>query len=96
MNKKDCEQLGYILSHAYEYEDTRTLIAALIKLDPRIEEEFLAFSEVRLRNEKIEELMTRKLVEKFGMQYEIKKACNVEEYRKARKEAEKELEEEDL
>ena len=96
MNKKDCELLGYILSHACEYENTKALIARLIKLDPRIEQEFLAFSEVRLRNERIEELRDKKLLEKFGSGYALKKACNVEEFRKAYEEAKKELEEEEV
>ena len=54
----------------------------------------MAFSEVRLRNEMIEELRAKKLLEKFGSGYALKKACNSEEYRKAYEEAKKEIDEE--
>ena len=91
MNNKDCEMIGYILSHAYEYDNIRDLIDELIKIDKRIEEEFLSFSENRLRNEKIEELRDKKLLEKFGRSYPILKACGIDEYRKAYEEAKNEI-----
>ena len=81
------EQIAEILK-------TRDTKEQLDNLDPSIEQEFLAFSEVRLRNEMIEELRAKKLLEKFGSGYALKKACNSEEYRKAYEEAKKEIDEE--
>lgn len=91
MNNKDCEMISYILSRAYEYGNIRDLIDELIKIDKRIEEEFLSFSENRLRNEKIEALRDKKLLEEFGPNYPISKKCGIERYRKAYEEAKKEI-----
>jgi len=96
MNKNDCEILGFILSEAHEYENLDALIDRLIKLDPRIEQEFLSFSENRLRREKIEKLRDQKLLEKFGEGYFLKKLCTVDEYKKAYAEAKIALESEEL
>src|SRR5688572_338832 len=73
MNKKDCELIGFILANAYEYDSVNNLINRLIKIDPRIEQKFLAFSENRLHNEKINELRDKKLTEKFGEDSVLKK-----------------------
>lgn len=91
MNNKDCELIGYILSHAYQYDNISDLIDRLIKIDKRIEEEFLSFSENRLRKEKIEKLRDKKLLEKFGPLYQHQKACGLEEFRKAYEEAKREI-----
>lgn len=91
MNNKDCELIGYILSTAYESESTCDLINRLIKIDPRVEEQFILFSENRLRKEKIGDLRDEKLEKKFGQDFCLKKACTAEEYRKAWQEAEAEF-----
>ena len=92
MNKKDCELIGYILaSHQDAVETAEELIRRLISLDVRIQQEYLLFSENRIREEKILELQSKKLEDKFGKGYGAKKACSSDECKKARIEAEKEI-----
>ncbi|MFA7287422.1 MAG: hypothetical protein WC055_00935 [Melioribacteraceae bacterium] len=92
MNAKDCENIGLILaaSHATEY-----VREEFFKLDPRIREEHFAFAHGEAQQEAIEDRMTEILCDKFGKNYGILKACDKEEYRKAREQAAREVYNED-
>jgi len=98
MNKNDCDNIGWILANAYsaEYEDPHRIINEICTLYPKVKEEFLAYSENRIRNEKIDKMRKEILTNKFGANYSIKKACTLEEYQLAGKIAEQELLDRDI
>ncbi len=93
MNKNDCDNIGWILADAYstQYEDPHRIINEICTLYPKVKEEFLAYSENRIRSEKINKRQTEILTNKFGVNYAIKKVCTLEEWENARKIAEQNL-----
>lgn len=53
MNKKDCEDIGFILSDSKSFEESKH---RLFEMDIRIETEFIGFEEVAGRSKDVNEL----------------------------------------
>lgn len=63
MNKKDCEQIGYILSISSSQDELRQ---RLFELDSRIESEYKGFEEVQGRNDEVDALADKIMTEQNG------------------------------
>lgn len=89
MNKKDCENIGYILSRKQSLGE---LLEHMFELDPRIEPEYVGFSEVQGRSDKVDELALE-LVERYnGKDWSITKPGSlIKTYGKCLEEARKEI-----
>lgn len=75
MNKKDCENLGCILSSG---ESKDEIIEKIFVLDSRIKDEFIAFEEVHGRSEAVDELYIELMTERYGHGWCLKKAVTKE------------------
>ena len=70
MNQKDCENIGYVLS---EYRVPKHVCDALFKLDSRIEEEYIGFSEVLVIHEAVDERAEELVISYNGHDWAIRK-----------------------
>lgn len=75
MNKKDCENIGYILS---THLTDPHMNEAFFNLDSRIEPEYEGFEEVLGKDEEIIKLHKKMMVEKFGNSWVFLKAAKLE------------------
>lgn len=75
MNKKDCENIGYILSiHLVDPH----MLEMFFNLDTRIEPEFELFGEVQGRSNEIMETHEKMMCEKFGNDWSYNKNAKLE------------------
>jgi len=61
MNKKDCEQIGYLLSISYSMEELRE---GLFKMDQRIKPQWESFEEIQGRSEEVDKLADELMCER--------------------------------
>ena len=74
MNRKDCEELGFLLAH-YVYPVDEDAVSSFFKLDPRIEPCYEdAMGYVRER-EDVHEVFAAKMAERFGPDWPIMRAA---------------------
>lgn len=70
MNKKDCVDIGYILS---EYRVPHVVCEAFLRLDKRIEGEYTGFLEVRGISDEVDERAEELVIEYNGKNWAIRK-----------------------
>jgi hypothetical protein len=75
MNKKDCEDIAYILS---EYNCPLFIKTKFYSLDERIKDEVGSFDYCKGKDDKVYERMEEIMVEKLGHDWAMKKACTKE------------------
>lgn len=80
MNKKDCEHLGYILSSSGTLEEA---VERILRIYPLLGTEYRGFLAVENAEQEAMNLMKKKLEEKFGPSWFLKKACTKQEVSKA-------------
>lgn len=88
MNKKDCENIGLILS---EYNFSEEVLEDFFRLDVRIRSEYELFSEGENQRAEVEKRAVELMAEKFGHLWACRKAGTKEEMRNAREQAAKEI-----
>lgn len=88
MNAQDCESIGYVLA---DHEASEFVRQQFYALDPRIEGEYEAYRKVFERDTQVTAAYERLLVERFGPDWCIKKACTSEIQREFMEAARKEV-----
>lgn len=88
MNAKDCDSIGYVLA---EHEASESVREQVFALDPRIKGEYEAYRKVLERDSQVTAAYERRLVERFGPDWCIKKACTSEICHEFMEEARKEV-----
>lgn len=91
MNRKDCEDIAYLIHETWGRESPHHLIDGLLSMDPRIADEHAKWQVLRDEDEAIQNLTDRKMIEKFGPNYGMLRAATRDEYRIAREAAEQEI-----
>ena len=75
MNKKDCENIEYILS---THRVSQHLLESFFGLDVRIEPEFELFEEAQGRSDEIIETYAEMMCDKFGPNWSYNKNARLE------------------
>ncbi len=88
MNKKDCDDIGYILS-CFPHSDK--IRKELFLLDERIEPEYSMYEYTQGRDERVMELFNQKLEQAYGPKWCMLKAVTKEVTKSALTEARKEV-----
>lgn len=88
MNAQDCDSIGYVLA---EHEASESVRKQFYALDPRIEGEYEAYRKVFDRDSQVTAAYERRLVERFGPDWCIRKACTSEIQREFMEAARKEV-----
>lgn len=88
MNAQDCDSLGYALA---DHEVPEFVRKQFYALDPRIEGEYEAYRKVFDRDSQVTAAYERRLVERFGPDWCIRKACTSEIQRAFMEAARKEV-----
>lgn len=88
MNKKDCNDIAYILA---TQNVPGGICLSFFQLDPRIKTEYDLWMEEEEIKSRVEEVRNRILKERFGMNYTLRRDCNVLEWKKAMEDARKEV-----
>ena len=68
MNKKDVENIGYILSKVRTCDE---LLDDMFELDPRIKDEYEMFEAAQGRSEAVNELTEKLMVERYGHKWAL-------------------------
>lgn len=68
MNKKDVENIGYILSETTNFYEIKE---QLFKLDKRIEEQYESYKYISGRHEQVDELFDSIMNERYGPQWPL-------------------------
>lgn len=88
MNAQDCDSIGYVLA---DHEASESVRKQFYALDPRIEGEYEAYRKVLDRGKQVDAAFERRLVERFGPDWCIRKACTSEIRREFMEAARKEV-----
>ncbi len=88
MNKKDCDEIGYILS-CFPHSDK--IREAIFLLDERIEPKYLMYEFTQGRDERVRELFEQKLEQTYGPNWCMLKAVTKKVTKSVMAEARKEI-----